>query len=80
MKKSTAYDKETPDQLQSLLGVPLCIQIMAFISSLCGKLLTGTNTPFAISDPRMTAFLILLFYDARRYEEEAFSYRLHWQS
>ena len=28
-----------------------------FIGSLCGKLLTGTNTPFAISSARMAAFL-----------------------
>ena len=54
--------KETPDQLQSLSGVPLCIQITAFIGSRFSKLLTGTNTPFAISDPRMAAFLVLLSY------------------
>ena len=28
-----------------------------FIGSLCGKLLTGTNTPFAMSSARMAAFL-----------------------
>ena len=29
-----------------------------FIGSLCGKLLTGTNTPFAMSSARMAAFLL----------------------
>ena len=49
------------DVRDKIIAVPCVSDIHAvctpFIGSLCGKLLTGTNTPFAMSSARMAAFL-----------------------
>ena len=51
-------DNDVRDKIISVLCVSdIHADCTPFIGSLCGKLLTGTNTPFAMSSARMAAFL-----------------------
>src|SRR5699024_9480397 len=51
-------DNDVRDKIIAVLPVSDIHAICApFCGSLCGKLLTGTNTPFAMSSARMAAFL-----------------------